>query len=218
MRGRDVAERLGVPFFDLRDDFGPERWDAIILVKYFRKEAKRVRAACDLLIHDALDVFTQTKPLADPVDFWRWCQRQTGADMLVATSPACERLMQDAGATTLYAPHHADLRISRDWYSESGPVVYAGGERFLGDQHEAIMRACKRRGREFVTRFCREGWLALQGASRRRIRRHLDRPTPEPAADPRPGGRTAVCGAVRPDAVRFVSAWPVWFGKCWHDR
>lgn len=165
MRGRDVAQRLGVPFYDLREPLGDARWDVLIVVKYWDDQIPRLRTACDVLLLDPLDCWTQTKPDAEPVDFWKWVKRQTGCDGMIATSPAAETAMNRAGVTTIHSPHHADPRIDGDWYNPRGPVVYLGGERFLSSQGPSIAQACNRLGRRFVTRYDRDCWQSLRGAA-----------------------------------------------------
>jgi len=165
MRGRDVARLLGVPFYDVTDLPQGERFGTLVLVKYWPPNIASIRAACDRLILDPLDVWTQTKPDAKPVEFWRWVANQTGCDAMLATSPAAQETMREAGVETILAPHAADPRIGADWYDAHGHIVYAGGQRFLGSELPAIEKACRRLGRRFVARYDRECWQALQGAA-----------------------------------------------------
>jgi hypothetical protein len=164
MRGRDVADRIGVPFVPLADA-ACLRFRTLVLVKYWPDNVSALRQQCDRLILDPLDCWTQTKPHAEPEAFWRWVAGQTGCDAMLATSPAVQATMALAGVATILAPHAADPRIASTLHDPSGPVVYAGGERFLGDQAPAIKAACKTLGRKFVARFDRDCWQALRGAA-----------------------------------------------------
>lgn len=164
MRGIDVAQRLGIPFFDSRM-LPPGRYGTLIIVKYWPDNIAEIRSRCDRMILDPLDCWCQTHPEMKPGQFWRWCKEQTRCDAMVSTSPAVSEMMQSAGISTMYAPHHADQRIGRDWYNPDGPVVYAGGGRYLGSEAKAIEQACKDIGRGFVLRQDSECWQALQGAA-----------------------------------------------------
>lgn len=164
MRGIDIAARLGIPFADSRT-LPPGRHGTVIVCKYWPENIRDIRARCERLILDPLDCWCQTNPLMRAQDFWRWCKEETGADAMVATTPSTQETMRAVGIETIYAPHHADERIGRDWRDPAGPVVYAGGLRYLGIERESIAAACKALGREFIVRDDKECWQALQGAS-----------------------------------------------------
>lgn len=166
MRGKDVADRLGIAFLDLRStNWAAQTWDTLLVVKYWDDRAPLIRSACERLIHDPLDCFTQTKPNAEPAAYWKWCVKQTGADVLIGTSPACVESMIPAGLPVWLMPHHADPRIGRNWHDPRGPVVYAGGVRFLGNQIEGITLACERLGKAFQIVTDKHCWRALEGAA-----------------------------------------------------
>lgn len=177
MRGRDVAQRLGVPFFNLRE-FPAEKFGTLVLVKYWPENIAAIRQRCDRLILDPLDVWTQTRPNAEPVEFWRWVKAETGCDAMLAATESVKATMEAADIPAILAPHAADPRVGLDWYNPDGHVVYAGGERFLGDEGPAIKAACKRLGRKYVARFDRDGWQALQGAALSLCVRFGDERTP----------------------------------------
>lgn len=164
MRGVDIAARIGVPFYDSRT-FPAGRHGTVIVTKYWPDNIREIRARCDRLILDPLDCWCQTQPMMRAMDFWRWCQEQTGADAMIATTPSVVETMRGAGIKTYYAPHHADQRVGTDWRDPQGPVVYAGGVRYLGQERAAIAEACRAIGREFVIDDGRDCWRALQGAS-----------------------------------------------------
>lgn len=164
LRCRNAAAKVGVPFFDSRA-IPPGRHGTVILTKYWPENIRDIRSRCDRLILDPLDCWVQTYPLMRAQDFWRWCQQETGADMMIATTPSARETMRAVGIETIYAPHHADERIGRDWRNPSGPVVYAGGVRYLGQERNAIAAACKELGRDFIVRDDKDCWQALQGAS-----------------------------------------------------
>lgn len=164
MRGRTIAERMGATFKDWSQlPAGP--LDTVVVVKYWTPQIRDLRKRCRLLCLDPLDCFTKTHPKMAPEQFWDWCYQETACDVMIATSPACERTMQSPHWRTVLSPHHADERIGIDWYDPDGPVVYAGGERFLGDERPRIEAACRELGREFVCRFDGECWKALKGAA-----------------------------------------------------
>lgn len=165
MRGSDVARAIGGDIIELPLRGPLRHYDVIVLVKYHCEHAGILRKHCDYFVADALDCWVQTRPEMKPAEFFRWWQQQTGCDAMVATSPAVVEMMKSAGVETIYAPHHADERIGRDWYNPAGPVVYAGGGRYLGSEVQAIAQACKDIGREFVLRQDKDCWQALQGAA-----------------------------------------------------
>ncbi len=164
MRGVDIAARLGVPFCDSRE-IPPGKLGTVVVTKYWPENIREIRSRCERLILDPLDCWCQTNPTMRAQDFWRWCQLETDADMMVATTPSVEETMRGAGVSALYAPHHADQRIKPDWRDPRGPVVYAGGVRYLGQERDAIAAACRTLGREFIVRDDKDCWQALQGAS-----------------------------------------------------
>lgn len=164
MRGVDIAVRAGLQFFDSRM-LPPGRYGTLIIVKYWPDNIREIRSRCDRLILDPLDCWCQTQPQMKPQEFWRWCKEQTGCDAMVATAPSVAETMKSCGVEVLYAPHHADPRVGTDWYNPDGPVVYAGGGRYLGSEVKAIEAACARLGRDFVSRQDADCWQALQGAA-----------------------------------------------------
>lgn len=165
MRGMQVARVLGATFHDWKS-VPDNQFDTVVLVKYWDQEQiPSLRRACRNLILDPLDCWTQTRPDYRPADFWRWCQQQTQCDSMIATSPAMAESMADAGIQATVIPHHADPTIAPDWYERTGPVVYAGGSRFLGDAFKSIKDACNALGRGFIAREGRDCQNALQGAS-----------------------------------------------------
>lgn len=164
MRGADIASRVGIPFYDSRQ-LPAGRYHTIIVCKYWPDNIAEIRSRCERLILDPLDCWCQTYPLMRAQEFWAWCREVTGADAMIATTPSVAETMQAAGIATYYAPHHADQRIGTAWRNTHGPVVYAGGLRYLGGEAKRIEAACRAIGREFIIRddkFCFE---ALQGAS-----------------------------------------------------
>lgn len=164
MRGRDVAARMGEHFADWHNvPQGP--LDTVVCVKYWDPVIREIRKRCKRLIVDGLDCWSQTHPMWQPADFWQWVQTQTQCDLMLGCSPSAVESMQAAGCAAVCAPHHADERIGTDWYDADGPIVYAGGERFLGDERPRIEAACKALGREFVCRFDKDCWQALKGAA-----------------------------------------------------
>lgn len=169
MRGRDVAERLQQRGYDTQfyawDELPSGKLGTVVIVKYWTPQIVELRKRCRLLIGDPLDCFSQTKPNAEPADFWRWYYKEVRPDIILSTSPACSETMQDCGARSVLAPHHADERIGTDWYDPNGPVVYAGGERFLGNELERIYDACNSIGKRFIARYDKDCWQVLKGAS-----------------------------------------------------
>jgi len=177
MRGVAVADKLGVPFVDLSELSG--RYDTLVLVKYWTHGkdsdyAKISRRSCTRLVFDPLDVFSGTKPDAEPSLFWSWCWNRLHFDDLIATSPACAETMETARAShgdvpapfvIHQAPHHADPRVGPDWYNPNGPVVYAGGVRFIASALPRIQAACDRLGRRLLLDYRRDCWERLKGAA-----------------------------------------------------
>lgn len=168
MRGRDVAERLQQQGYDARfyswEELPAGNLDTVVVIKYWTPQIIELRKHCRLLIGDPLDCFSQTKPNAEPTDFWRWYCKQVNPDIILSTSPACSETMEGCGDRVVLAPHHADERIGTDWYNPYGMVVYAGGQRFLGDQAPLISEACAKLGRKFCTAYDKDCWRLLQGA------------------------------------------------------
>lgn len=164
MRGADIAARIGIPFYDSRQ-LPPGKYDTLVICKYWPDNIEEIRSRCRRLILDPLDCWCQTFPLMRAQEFWKWCQEVTGADAMISTTPSVTETMQAAGITTYYAPHHADQRIGTDWRNPRGPVVYAGGVRYLGGEADRIAEACKAIGREFIVRDDKHCYEALRGAS-----------------------------------------------------
>lgn len=173
MRAVSVAKRLGVPFVDLSELEG--RYDCLIVVKYWDGKggdyAKTIRKSCDRLIYDPLDVFSQKKPDADPSKFWHWTWHQLHFDDLIGTSPACVETMTGVNEIPQVeckihlAPHHADPRIGPNWYNPNGPIVYAGGLRFIESALPQIQQACNALGRRLLVDYNKDCWRRLEGAA-----------------------------------------------------
>lgn len=160
MRGVDIAKRLGAEFRDW-SNLPDHAFDAIIVVKYFDAEQiKKAHKLCHRLILDPLDSWSHCKDWT-PDTFFSQLWSTSRCDEMIAASPSAAKFMP---CKSHVIPHHADPRIG-DWYNPSGPVVYAGGKRFLGKQSEAIREACKSLGREFIVQQDRDCWQALKGAS-----------------------------------------------------
>ena len=168
MRGMAVAEELGVEFIDVRKLKPFHRFDVLVLVKYFSdSQTQLLRRCCDRLIYDVLDPWSSWK-IHDkdvPKRFWSWVCHHLRLDDLIATSPACAKTMKKAPAQVHLLPHHADPRIRDGWYDPNGPIVYAGGERFIRNQFPQIESACRKIGKPFVMNTTNSGWQALHGAS-----------------------------------------------------
>lgn len=166
MRGRSVAEAMGVPFVPLKDVRIHDNWDVLIVVKYYDLHAVKLRQAAKRLIFDPLDCWMQGRAEWDPVAFWRECYAKLQFDAIIATSPACDAVMQEALPVPVHlALHHADPRIKPDWFDPSGPVVYCGGRPYLGSRETDIRRRVERHGREFRVFDGNDAWQGLQGAS-----------------------------------------------------
>jgi len=167
MRGVDVAERLGVPFININKLKLSDRFNTLVLVKYW-DDPLLLRRCCDQLIFDPLDCWSSTKPNAKPCDFWQWTRKLLQFDEIIATSPACLESMACLPESKVIGhmlPHHADLRVGPDWHNPNGPVVYAGGRRFISSALPQIESACKQLGRNLLLDHGRNCWRRLQGAS-----------------------------------------------------
>lgn len=163
MRGVAVARELGVPFIDSREIRASDRWDALVLVKYWDEHAATLRAACERLIFDPLDCWMQTKPYANPEAFWNWTWKQLRFDAIIGTSPACIETMEATPKRRFsvhLAPHHADPRVGPDWYDPNGPIVYAGGRQYI----EAALPKLEKLPRMRFD-FEKDAWKSLRGAS-----------------------------------------------------
>lgn len=169
MRGQHVAQRLGILCYSLAEIDRIPHHDVLILVKYHNDFGAQIREKCDRLIYDPLDCWSSLAKWRnrDPVDFWRWTRAQLGFDEIIATSPACAETMTESLPTVPVhiLPHHADPRVGPNWYHPDGPVVYAGGIRFLGSHAQAIEWACNKLGRQFVADVGRACERSLKGAS-----------------------------------------------------
>src|SRR5262245_38517988 len=170
MRGLPVAQAFG---WDLLDtSAGPEalslpsRYDTILLVKYHHGCADQLRRSCRRLIYDVLDAWPRDS-MAEPATFWKQCQDEVGFDDLVVTTPSALDSAVDAlpQRRVHLLPHHADPRITGNWYDEGGPIVYAGHQRFVRIGAPALREAARRLGREFVVAHGGRGWRSLPGAS-----------------------------------------------------
>lgn len=177
MRGVDVAEKLGVEFIDVRKLRPSYRFDVLILVKYWvepitirgKKQINLARQCCDRLIYDPLDPWSSWEEYKSfvPKKFWKWVYHHLQPDDIIATSPACEKTMKASKQPwhVHMLPHHADPQVKPGWHSPMGPVVYAGGERFIRNQLPQIEAACRKLGKQFVINVRNDGWQALRGAS-----------------------------------------------------
>lgn len=167
MRAAPVARALDAPLIHPEKFSDSGFWDAIVVTKYWPRDVN-LRARCGRLIFDPLDCWESTKPDAAPADFWRWTWGQLEFDTIIATSPAAAVSMNQAigeKVRIVLSPHAADPRIDATWHDQSGPIVYAGGERFIASQADAIADAARRIGRQWLFRFDRDCWQALQGAA-----------------------------------------------------
>ncbi len=173
MRGMAVAEELGIEFIDVRKLKPTQKFDVLILIKYWhetvqgRVRTNLARQCCDRLIYDALDPWSSWKEYDSliPKRFWSWVQHHLNPDDLIATSPACAKTMRKTPARIHMLPHHADPHIESGWHNLNGPVVYAGGDRFIRNQLPQIESACRKIGKAFVMDTTNSGWQALRGAS-----------------------------------------------------
>ncbi len=168
MRGKAVSQVLGVPFVETEGVSTQDRIDTLVLVKYWG-DPDELRGKCDRLIFDPLDCWSSFREWldAEPADFWRWTHRVLRFDEIIATSPACARVMRDAlpRVPVHLAPHHADPAISPSCYAPKGSVVYAGRLRYIESELRSIQKACKRLGRRLVVEKAKWTPTCLEGAS-----------------------------------------------------
>lgn len=167
MRAAPVAKAIDAPLIHPEKFSDSGFWDTIVVTKYWPKGID-LRARCDRLVWDPLDAWESTKPDASPANFWRWCHGQLRFDTIIATSPSAAVSMNHAigeKVRVVLSPHHADPRIDSSWHDPAGPIVYAGGERFIASNKETLTRAAKYIGREIVWSHDRDCWQALKGAS-----------------------------------------------------
>ena len=169
MRGVEVAQKMGVPFIDNKklDPWG-KKFDTIILVKYWINDQKwlqTLRNRCHTLIYDPLDSWTQTRPHYKATAFWKWTQKILKWDRIVATSGSCVASMIECNKPIHMGLHHADSRIKNDWYDPKGPIVYAGGLRFIASELDNIKPICKKLNRILIVAGGKDCWQSLQGAS-----------------------------------------------------
>lgn len=169
MRGQQPAYELGVPCLGLHELKEHGKFDVLILVKYHREYGSLIRKRCNRLIYDPLDCWSSLKHWrhADPVEFWKWTRRELGYDEIIATSPACATVMQEAlpMVKVHMLPHHADRMVGPHWHDPDGPIVYAGGQRFLGDQMLAIEAGCRANLRELIVDIGRACEKSLKGSA-----------------------------------------------------
>lgn len=165
MRAAPTAKALGLPLVDCKDFSPSSFWDTLVVCKYWPDVDLKGR--CGRLIWDPLDAWESTKPHAAPVEFWRWAHSKLRFDAIVATSPAAADTMRAAlpDVEIIMSPHHADPRIEADWYDPDGPIVYAGGIRFIDSAIPALTEAARRLGRKFIVDTDRECWKSLKGAA-----------------------------------------------------
>lgn len=165
MRAAPLASAFGIPFIDTKD-FRGGNYDTILVCKYW---PKNIRQHCNTLVFDALDCWESTHPEMSISEFWNWCYIELQFDVIIATSSSCAHKMQEVlgnyDVTVVISPHHADPRIHRTWGDPRGPIVYAGGERFIASEKANIERAAKRIGRRVVFDHSKTAWKSLQGAS-----------------------------------------------------
>lgn len=174
MRGIQTAEAMGVPFVPINEIRASDRWDVLVVVKYWAGYEQTLRAAAARLIFDPLDLFESSKPSAAPHEFWQWQQRHLRFSDILATSPACFATMEAAvSADQIHlTPHHADPRIKNNitlsgcgWYDPRGPVVYCGGLRYIESALPDLQRACGALNRLLVVNTDRDAWKGLRGAA-----------------------------------------------------
>ena len=165
MRAAPVADALDIPLIDTKE-FKGGQWDTLVVCKYW---PKGIRQHCNRLVLDGLDCWESTYPEMDVVEFWNWCYLELQFDVIIATSTACAYRMSEAlndyDVQVVLSPHHADPRIEPTWYDPDGPIVYAGGERFIADEKRNIIDAARAIGREMRFDHTKAAWKALKGAS-----------------------------------------------------
>jgi hypothetical protein len=164
MRGRLLAEHLACKLIAPQGVERMARRDTIIAVKGGFCP-KTVRARCDRLIFDPLDVFAGSNSHSDPASYWRSAYKQLRFDDILATSPACYDVMRGALPASVavhLVPHASDSTIEPDWRRPDGPVVYTGLRRFVDSGIDRIRQACRLIGKELtIGKDCD----ALQGAA-----------------------------------------------------
>lgn len=180
MRGIGIADGIGAKYIPLERFEDSMHFDIIILVKYHGKKARMIRSGCDRLIYDPLDCWSAERWDRSPEEFWKRQRRELGFDDIIATSPACQYIMQDAlpSIPVHMFPHHADPRIGKNWYNPIGPIVYAGGEHFIREWKNVINKTCDNIPRNSIMAHDAECWKALKGAS---IGLHLRMPPTDTA-------------------------------------
>jgi hypothetical protein len=149
----------------------PRHYDVIWLVKrrLGRPLPGNLRQSCDRLILDPLDYWASPSSV-DPVKCWRQLWHQIPFDDLIATSPACQQVMQEGLYRNIKVhllPHQCDGRIpAAGWYDPEGPIVYSGSEAYIRPIVPALQNACREIGREFRPDFSQHhSWQNLRGAS-----------------------------------------------------
>lgn len=161
LRGMHVAERMGWDVIEL-DRERPKvdgLYDAIVLVKYDLGHAALLREHCELFVWDPLDAFTQWGPKMEAVDFWREASLRVPADVLVATSPSCEKAMRVILSKKVWMlPHSADPRVEPMQRDPNGAIVYWGGRQYIESVLAPVAAACKAIEREFIVDESKGPW------------------------------------------------------------
>lgn len=127
--------------------------DAVVLVKYDDGTGSLIRRHCRVMVYDPLDAWMKANQKDDPGDFFfrRW--QSMRFDAILAASPSSAEVMRAVLPETVkvvLAPHHPDPLCVPDWYNPYGPVVYAGGPKYLGEAATSrIASACRQLGRVF---------------------------------------------------------------------
>ena len=167
MRGDTLAGHLGWETEDVRPYKGGKR-EVGVLIKYDNGYAKQIRNNYDRLIWDPLDSFM--KHARSDAGYWRVKYKELRFDDIIATSASCASMMNDQlrkfGVKVHLVKHQSDSRMDRSFYNVDGPVVYAGGKKYLGRRIPEITKVCESVGKEFVVI---DGYpdsiLGLKGAS-----------------------------------------------------
>lgn len=155
LRGVQLAERMGWDFIPVLDVEGRRgsRYDVGIVVKYPFGVGKLIHQLCDRVVFDPLDNWNQDdvcplRHFAPDTYLFRF-------DAIIATSPACEQVMQlaqlghEKPCPVWMLPHGPDPRCA--WtYDPNGPVMYCGRKDYLGLAKSTIEEACRRNRKEFL--------------------------------------------------------------------
>lgn len=169
LRGWPVFFRFNWPACHAeRPKYRESKYKNILLVKYHVGHARELRKRCERLIFDPLDCWSAKHIDAEPATFWRQQYKEIRFDDILAATPSAYASMREALPEKVkvhLALHPCDPMVHPGWYDPQGPVVYAGGLRFLGGQEKAIEEACASLGRKFVMRHDDGAVWAMRGAS-----------------------------------------------------